>query len=250
MVVPDPLDHREEQPRTQDLRVEVQVGAALVAVVEDRVLPQPAEQPGRQIEPRVQIGVIVLRDLQDRSTERAHGLRRGDGVAGTERHVLRIRDRRRPVPAPQRGRVQRDPHPLTGIGRRPAPDHPERSGDLRGPADLQPEQRTVEERVLVERVHRGGQRDVVDPGDPGALRAVPGRREVAQPGVPVGAGADQEHGGAVRRGDRVELRLAGLTQTRQHRREQHLRSSRGGGRIGAGHREGTDRRGAGRDRAL
>jgi hypothetical protein len=89
----DPLHDLEEHAGAEHLRVEVQVFAVLVLVVEDRVLAHRRERVRWRGEAGVQVVVVVVGDPQQRRAEAAHGSGGGDRVVGGEGDVLRVRDR-------------------------------------------------------------------------------------------------------------------------------------------------------------
>ena len=126
--------------------------------------------------------------------------------------------------------VQRQADAAVGAARRATAHQSVGGGQLAVVVELQPEDRAVEQRRLVEEVEGLRQREVIDPGDHrrAAPCALPRQRgEVAQPALGVlGVGAAEEHGRRVGRADGRQIGLDGPAVARQDRGQQRLRPSR------------------------
>lgn len=206
--------------------------AVLVAVVEHRLLAQAGQQRRVRREACVEVVVVVAGDLQQRCTERTHRPRTRQRVAGGECDVLRLADPRRPL----------DADPATAVGDHPAAHQSERRGELGRVLGFQPEHRAVEQRRLVVAVERLGERDVVEPGDPGSGGVRIQQAEVTEPAVRVACvGAAEEHRCPVRRGDRGQVGFVRPVAARQHGCEQPLGPPGGAWRVRALHRDGAHR---------
>ena len=146
--------------------------------------------------------------------------------------------------------AEREAHAaVAGAGRAAAHEAVGR-GELGAVLQLEPENRAVEQRRLVEVVERLRERHVVDAGELGAgvRPGRAGREEVGDPAVGVGGvGAAEEDRRAVGRRDRREVGLAGPAIAWQHGGEQPLGALRRPERVGAldrdrGHAAGPARR--------